>query len=190
MTSTGTGSTTGNGILLFPCFGKYFKAYISATTSGTVTLSAVLRNTSISQFGLAGAIGVGVAPSQNPLYVAGKDNTGLTRPLTLDTAGNTYVRGGETPGTVPSITTSLGVGGVDQMGVSRRLALDSFGAQRIHGIEATIDTDNIPETLTRVLLELRQVNFWMRQLPLYLNYGIVITEEEAAFRDDPTLPNS
>ncbi|MEI6557970.1 MAG: hypothetical protein WCO00_06150 [Rhodospirillaceae bacterium] len=47
-------------------------------------------------------------------------------------------------------------------------------------------TDGVIDALNRIMIELRQLTMFTKQLPLYLNLGIQITDDNQDFRDDPT----
>jgi hypothetical protein len=84
--------------------------------------------------GLAGVLSVGggsaiaIAPTTNPIHIAGVDSGILTRRLLCDTVGSLSVGGAVAVGSAPAATSfPLITGGIDPAGAARRLASTMLG---------------------------------------------------------------
>ena len=178
------------GTWVFPVTGKYFRAVVTAYTSGTVLSISHLRSAqapvlastpsmNLTQIngqpvvtanvnGIA-AIGGNIAPGSlataYPAPVAGADSGGLTRRLLTDTSG------------------ALVLNGADFQGTSRRITTDAAG--RTWVTDRTIDPDtgvSLIELMRLVLTELRVHSFLLTsQRP--------DIEDAGALRADPDFAN-
>ena len=189
-------STTANGIWLIPAMGKYFRAYCSAYTSGNIQGITFLSSQMVPSLtnnlgfvagtatvtaGLAGMLAVGgniaagVAPTANPVLVGGIDTSGLTRRILTTNTG--------------AVSTVSSVTGIDQTATVRTLATDTLSRLQVSNINDVVPQgtlDGNTETLNEILWELKQLNFILKEIPLYLNQGLVITDSSSSFRDDVT----
>ena len=99
-------TSTAVGLWLFPAVGRWFRAYISAYTSGTAIADAYLRTqalplpstptvavsgtaaTNVSQVGGVALVAPGAAAASNPVPVSGVDLQNMTRRLLTDNIGS------------------------------------------------------------------------------------------------------
>ena len=194
-----------NTLVIFPCIGRYVRAQLTAATSGTVQAIAYLRSEAAP-----------IIPANQAVNVAMLGGGGLVTP---NVAGMISVGGNIAPGNAPTAWPVL-VSGVDSGSLVRRFLTDTAGAQVVDGSDATgisrriltdvngallvrennsgsLTGEGTLDTLNRILSELRQTNFLLKQLPVYIAmstqnpdvYGSPIPDDETAFRDDPTLNN-
>jgi len=183
----------------FPCVARYIMitiatagtatAYLRAQAwngSYTTTVPTGVANNNVSQIGatavvsagVAGTLAVGgntaagVAPTLNPMGVAGVDSSGLSRRALMDASGRTQ---------------SAAIG-IDQTATQRQLGLmpANYGALPQLAITDQSLTENLSrgELLTQLLLEVRITN----QL-LYSAFSAGVVDEPAAFRQDPSIFN-
>lgn len=127
---------------------------------------------------VGGNIAAGVAPTANPLLVAGIDTSGLTRRILTDTSGRLFI---------------ATVGSVDQANVARNLPIFSTSYQNQPVLPVTDFSQHEGATtvqlLSQILLELQINNFYISQLPWMLQTGQVFSDEPAAFRQEQSLFN-
>jgi hypothetical protein len=200
-TATGTAavsSTTVNGMWSLPCVGKYFRAIITAYTSGMAQATAYLRAQPVAatpatptvQFTAASA-GVNMA------------QVGGTAVPSAGLAGVAPVAGGAAVGSVPATYPVL-VGAVDSTGKIRRFLADASGQLVVQGtVPAAIGVQNVPvlatqdqtqtegqsrdELLLQMLIELRVLNLKFHELPRILNTGSGLSwDEPGTLRTIPT----
>jgi hypothetical protein len=177
-------TTIANGIFTFPAIGRYFKAQVTAYTSGTVACVAHLRNQP--------------APPVLSTPVIGINQVvGVVVPTT-GVAGSLAVGGSNPVGAINPSSYPFGIASTDFQGYLRRLLLETSGA--IAGSPTGTQTplnvaqqpsnnaqDGVADALNQIVRELRFTNFILRQLPFYLSNGVSMTDEDSDFRDDPTL---
>lgn len=181
-------SATANNSWIFPTIGRYFKAQVTAYTSGAVVGTAFLRNQPIPFLASTPAVAANVA------QISG------TAPVIAGVNGMQAVGGNIAPGGTPTAYPLL-VAGVDANTKIRRLSTDDKGAAVVTGQinnnvpvsvrsqQSTSAEDGISDALNQLVRELRYTNHLLQQLPLYLNNGLSQMDEGDRFRGDPTLPN-
>ncbi len=191
----------------FPVTGKFFRVYCSAWTSGVLGAVVQLRaaacpfipstplvnvgqiggTNTVAAAGVAGLLAVGgniaagVAPTAGPVYVAGLDTGGKTRPILTDPAGNPQTVGTVAAGVVvntAAITTGTTIppaagspvvtGGVDSGLVVRRVLVDQTGAPVVAMQGSTPATQSVPELLTQILGMLRVIAHYEYDNPLMI----------------------
>lgn len=179
-------TTTANGLWVFPAVGRYFKAQITAYTSGTALAAAWLRNQPMSI--------LASTPSQNIAQIA------ATAAVTAGVNGLLAVGGNIAPGTAATAY-PLPVGSVDPSGKTRRILSDINGNIYMTGAlpdqsaqpvfitpkSSSSAEDGLADAMNQVLRELRYLGFAVSQLPFHLNTGLSRMDEPQSFRDDPTL---
>ena len=206
-----TAVTAANGFS-FPCLARYVK--FTCTTAGGATV--YLRNqpwapgyatpiaNNVAQLGgtntvaaagvagmlaVGGNIATGVAPTAGPVYIAGIDTAGKTRPLLTDPLGDVQVVGTNVPGvtvTPATATAPVQVGGIN-MSTAQRISASPDGALTVGMAPTNLGEEGVRETLGQIVRELKQMNLFLRQLPLYLSLGDTFIDEDANLRDDPSL---
>ena len=189
------------GTAIFPCLGRFVKVQLTAYTSGEMQFNCYLRNqplpylanipsvnvlqlnggTQVSA-GVAGTqavggnIAQGVAPTANPVLVAGVDAGTLTRRILTDTAGR------------------IALSSVDPSSVVRNIGVLSpaAGAQNT-AILPTADQSlyegmSLIEIMAMILVELKIANHQRYEMPYLLNNGITnVQDTPDALRADSTL---
>ena len=182
------------GLWVFPTIGRFFKLYVSAWTSGSVQTIAQLRaqpvplqwnipsvnaqqiagtNTVTANVAgmqaVGGNVAAGSASTSYPVQVAGSDGTNVQR-IKTDTSGQTIV--------VPAL---------DPTNVTQRLRVNALGSLVVEEAISSAGEDGNAGLLSQILRELKQLNFYTRQLPYYMSNGFSVADEDSAFRDDPSL---
>jgi hypothetical protein len=156
---------------LIPCSSRYIK--LTATTAGSASyfLRDITHFQHVNLGTIAGAsiVANGVAPTANPILVAGIDYNGLTRRILTDTSGR--------------IETSV----TDQFGTVRINSALSPPAtiQNIPVIpvqeQSRVEDASMIEVLRQILSELRINNYYMYNLPNLINNG-----QSLLLADDPS----
>lgn len=200
-----TGGTPGNvttttvGIWVFPSLARYFRAVVNAFTSGVIQAIAYNRQLSVPilgnlstnlsaisgtatvNAGLAGVQSVGgntaagIAPTSNPLSVAGVDSGGLNRRLLTDTSGKLLpvVQSTDALGTLRnlgSLSPAFGINGVASLTVSEQAQFE--GQSQI-------------EILAQILAEIRTTNILIYQMARGES-----PDEPMVIRNDQSLINN
>ena len=182
------------GVYQFPANAKYFM--LAVTTAGAAASLVVMQQlklTPLASLGfqtVVGNVNAGSAIANAPVQVAGSDGSYVRRILT-DTAGVLYAAGNTAPGAVVA-KLPITIGGIDAGNFVRNISTDTLGVQNVNAIAlppTSVRGIGLEESSALILAELRQLNFFLRQLPLYLNGGINITDEDKDYRDDPNFTN-
>jgi hypothetical protein len=158
-----------------PLYFRYFRARISTVLGGNYTAAfTILRMAAFS-----------LPQTQNINAIGG------TAPVTAGVAGTLAVGGNVAPAALPTLN-PLTVGGVDVRGLIRRVLTDSMGNSTAVGPDPLqmgscnpvltrdavsgygADTTDI---LLRMLIELRSMALYLKEMPLYLNQGKAIDDE-------------
>jgi hypothetical protein len=161
-------ASTTNGLWIFPAVGRFFRAYISAYTSGTVSGSAYLRTQ---------AMPLPSVPSVNNAQVAG------TAMVTAGVAGLQAIGGNIAAGVAPTSNPVL-TGGIDTAGKTRRrrvspdgdaihAAIDAQGTARAVQSTASgaISITEPGGLLEAILLEVQKQTMLLSLLPAAINSG-------------------
>jgi hypothetical protein len=172
---------------------RYFRVRISTTVTGGLVYG--IARLSMAPFAWAGSYSVNLAFLNN------------TAIPSAGVAGIMPVGGNVAPGVAPTAN-PVQVGGVDVvLGRTRRILTDFFGNQTVvgpdpsqsgHGVtQPVLVRDAIsgtgldaPDLLFRILLELRSVTHYLKELPLHLNQGYAFTDEAPYdYADEGKLQN-
>jgi len=199
-------SISGSGNYLFPCSARYIR--ISCSTVGSFTY--YLRNqpitnnfvnltqiggSSVQTGGLVGTLAVGSAaavgavPTSNPLLAGGVDSGGLTRRLSTDTTGVLNV-------TLP--TNQLL--NVSNQYSSSTIYPEQYKPLRVEQIHSDRGQDSLQDLLQQILVELKTLNYYTREIPNSINlmlqqssiYSATLgsmADEQEQFFSDTTLFN-
>ena len=132
------------------------------------------------------AAGAAIATAGNPVLMAGSDGTNVQR-MSTDVSGNVKVIGPQGVGQSATTYNPVKIASTDQQGLLRLLLLDTLGRVETNLPQANNANPGVAEALNLLLSEMRQLNFFIRQLPSYLNLGAVITDESKDFSEDPTF---
>jgi hypothetical protein len=140
---------------------------------------STVGQTNLSQIGSAGLASVGTTPSGPPLLVGGVDSTALMRRILTDILGSISI-----------------VPGLQSTDAEQRFPLQVQEFRTTRGQESTQDI------LAQVLLELKALTYYMRELPTSIaamsqfpnpsSMGSPVgmqEEPESLFRDDNVLNN-
>jgi hypothetical protein len=165
---------------------RYFRARLSImVTSGPLYCSTMLRMTPYTNphslnlaavlgysppsagvsgmLSVGGNVGPGLAATANPLAVGGVDTAGKIRRFLSDVTGNQAVNGP-----------------------------DPVQGQRLNPIQ-TVDGSAIGmahfEVLNRILIELRNISYYLQEMPLFLNNGKQFNDDVASFSDELRIQN-
>ena len=144
---------------------------------------------------VGGNIAVAATPTTNPVVVGGTDgsvtNAGAANPLIrrvlTDTTGAQIMVGPQTPLTTTApLTTSQPV-----LVAGTQYSNSATQQPVIHADQNTTQAnERINEILAKILLEMKGVNFYLKELSLNLNQGITTTDEfVASTTDDITVSN-
>lgn len=176
-------SAFGNGMFIFPCVGKFFKAQVTSYTSGTVLAVAWLRNQPVPY--------LASTPNINIAQLNGNNM------LTGGAQGVLPVGGYPAVGFMPS-TYPVYIGGWDGA-LTRRILTDPNGAVQVVGQptesnrpvtvkpeQSSNAQDGMAEALTQIVRELRAMRLVLQQLPTYLNSGSHMVDEDR-ITEDPRL---
>ena len=214
-----TGSQSNNSVLVvniaanvthvFPCTGRYFRLqcltagsftyYLRQTPFNFISLQGGQQPINVSQIGAAAivtggvagslAVGsassVGAAPTSNPLLAGGVDSGGLTRRLLTDTTGIL-----QTNSTSPSINQYFG----------SAIYPEQFLPLRVEQIHTTRGQDSLQDLLAQILVELKTLNYYTREIPNSINLMLQqsslagfmpasMQDEQEQFFSDSTLFN-
>ena len=188
-------SATANATLLFPtAFGRYFKAILTAYTSGVVIGTAWLRNTPLPTQLATPTVSAAISgnPASNTAQIAG------TATVTAGVAGLQAI-GGNVAAAVAPTSNPVPVAGWDGK-LTRRLLLDPSGGitsdpmmlpTNAVTVRQNLSTANnesgVTEALNQILRELQYLNFVVKQLPWHLNTGVALPDDEELFKNDPQL---
>lgn len=180
------------GLAVFPCVGKYLRIRCT-TASANQYINAICYfrsapmpmewNSGVSGISAAGAA---IATAGNPVLMAGSDGTNVQR-MSTDVSGNVKVIGPQGVGQSATTYNPVKIASTDQQGLLRLLLLDTLGRVETNLPQANNANPGVAEALNLLLSEMRQLNFFIRQLPSYLNLGAVITDESKDFSEDPTF---
>jgi hypothetical protein len=179
--------TATNTMALYPCMGKWMRVVVTAITSGTVIVTAALKQT----------------PVPNPMTSTGISfiNGGSAQARAV--AGVLSVEGYNLPGEA-RVAAPMGVAGTDVNNIVRSLLTDSNGRILLSGLAAAMGIQNLQavptsditqqegqsqiEILQQMLMELKVVSRMLTELPLVLNgqqgFG---PDEPEAFRADSSI---
>ena len=191
-------------LLHFPAIAKFFRARIS-TASVLCTVASTLRSQPVSvtntQVGtnlaaisgtapvtagvagmqaVGGNIAAGTAPTANPVLAGGIDTAGLTRRLLTDPSGAAAVVGLD-PIKYPT-TNVVQVGGP-----APTSTLSNFPIKTSEVLNSPNGMDGMIDAMNRIVMELRQLTTYVKELPLYLNTGTYCQDDDRQFRDDPSI---
>ena len=154
-------------------------AAVSAATAQLGTNIVNYGGTAVVTGGVAGLTGVGgniaagVAPTANPVLVAGIDPGGLLRRPLTDIRGRfLHALNTQLGNTTPLISVAGGYQGVDMIPVTD---ITNFEGQ------------TLIQLVAQMLVEQQITNQYLYELPRLLNTGAIIQDEPAAFRQDPTV---
>ena len=121
-----------------------------------------------------------------PLALMGQDVAGNQHPLKTDTTGAlitvlptgpSVAYGVDAAGNVHQLLTDANG---QQKVVLTGLNIDALGQLRTRPADTGLDADSLPELLTKILLELKELNFFIKA-------GFQITDDAAGFPDDPSF---
>jgi hypothetical protein len=159
-----TTSTT-NGLWLFPAIGKWFRAYVSAYTSGTSFCVAFLRTQPLP---------LASTPSVNTAQIAG------TATVVAGVAGLQAVGGNVAVGVVPT-SNPIPIGVVDTNGKTQRLLVLPSGS--IFVTDPLGQESRTVESLQGILLSLQQITRLLMLLPEAMNKGMDMPDINALIQD-------
>ena len=123
---------------------------------------------------VGGNIAAGTAPTANPVYVAGIDTTGKTRPLLTDINGRLYA---DNALINPDGTTA------------QSSAIRSFqngASQQVSDLTMSDDQSHI-DLLRNILIEMKVMNQQLYELPNLINKGLTALDGPEQFRNDPSI---
>ena len=196
-------STINTGIYQFPVVGRFFRATCNTAASAItylrqqpISLAANLPSMNLTQVnstntastGLAGSVPIGgtsqpgTTTNQSwPVIVAGVDGatTPVTRRILTDTTGAQVVAGAN-PVTTPASQP------VAVAGQAPNSTLPVYSVSVKQDQLGTSASDGIIDALNNIVREIREMKMYLKELPLYLNAGINIMDEQNLYRDDPT----
>ena len=174
-------TATANNLYTIPVMGRFFKAQITAYTSGTVQALAYLRQQS--------TIPMAAGASVNLNQVGGAST------VTAGVSGLLAVGGNVAAGVTATANPVL-VGGVDTTGSTRRLLLDATGLLRVRQDIETQANESVVDLLTKILMELKLTNYRLGELPATLAQSTLMTtfappqtDDANVFLNDPQLLN-
>lgn len=194
--SAPTSAPTAVGLWSVPAVGRFFRAAITAYTSGTPQISITPR-----QQPAYHADSVPAPQSVNQAQIAG------TNTVTAGVGGLQAVGGNVAAGTTAT-SNPVPLGAVDASSLTRRVLSDALGRLQVVGqlpvgispynlqplpivdVTATPDgNQSMPELLLQILTELRVTNTYLCDLPLMLNKAITGAswDEPGALRTDPQM---
>ena len=178
---------------------------ISSATNNTATAqlgmtivnyggTAVVNGGVAGLTGVGGNIGVGVAPTANPVPVGGIDPSGLTRRTLQDANGRTQVISAAYPGsthTYPTTTNILGSNNSFMLGISSQAQsmqnIPTLGIQDHSQYEGQLQI----ELLAQILLEMKIMNQQLYELPKIQNLGMLNPPDTPEqLRSDPSIFNN
>jgi len=190
-------ATTAASITVWPVIARYIKFTGPATVvNGTIVLretpfSAMIPTNAavnVAQVGgtntvtagvagmqaVGGNIAAGTAPTANPIYVAGIDTTGKTRPLLTDINGRLYADN--------ALINPDGA-------TAQSSAIRSFqngASQQVSDLTMSDDQSHI-DLLRNILLEMKIMNQQLFELPNLINKGLTALDGPEQFRNDPSI---
>jgi hypothetical protein len=201
--ANGINSLGANATLIFPCVARYIK--ITCTSAGSFVyylkqtpMNFALQNPNIAQIGSVGVVSggvggslavgsasaIGVAPTSNPLLAGGVDSGGLTRRLLTDTTG----------------TLQTNASGVTNQYVGTAIYPEQYKPLRVEQIHSDRGQDSLQDLLQQILVELKTLNYYTREIPNSINlmlqqssiYSATLgsmADEQEQFFSDTTLFN-
>ena len=145
----------------------------TVTVSGTATISGAVT--------ASGTIAVATAASANPVPIGGADGTGLTRRFLTDTAGQVQTD-------------------VNNQLYNGAIYTEQFLPLRVEEIRTTRGQDSTQDLLQQILVELKTLNYYTREIPNAINLmlqqsslaGLMpasMQDEQEQFFSDTTLFN-
>ena len=199
-------SLSGAGNFHFPCLSRYIRISCSTPgsfiyhlrnqpfTNNSVNLQQVGSNATVTG-GVAGSLAVGssaavgATPTSNPLLAGGVDSGGLTRRLLTDTTGVLNV-------TLP--TNQLL--NVSNQYSSNTIYPEQYKPLRVEQIHSDRGQDSLQDLLQQILVELKTLNYYTREIPNSINlmlqqssiYSATLgsmADEQEQFFSDSTLFN-
>lgn len=203
-------ATSGAGVFVLPVTGRYlkltgpasavqgiiylrqtpFSAYVGTSATTPFNLSQIAATATVTA-GVAGLIAVGgniasgVAPTANPVLIAGRDvtisNSGvitnLTRTLLTDTSGRlqTIINGVDSG----NVQRQVGVRLNPDLGIAAQPVFDA----------STVDGQTLLELITQSIFEQRMTNLYLYNLSRNINRGQDETDAPDVLRADPSMFN-
>ena len=186
-------AATANLISAFPVAARYMRFTVATATTLVIYLRQQpfssfvgFGNSTVTVSGTAavtasGTIAVGTTASANPVPIGGFDGTGLTRRLLTDTTGQ--------------IQTD-----VNNQLFNGAIYTEQFLPLRVEQIHTTRSQDSLQDLLQQILVELKTLNYYTREIPNSINlmlqqssiYSATLgsmADEQEQFFSDSTLFN-
>lgn len=185
-------TATANGVYVFPCVGRYFKAIVTSYTSGSFQAQAYLRQLPLPLLLTTPTVSAAISgnPASNTAQIAGTSTT------TDGVAGTQAIGGPVAVGVAPGLHQPVIAGGIDTSGMIRRILLDTLGEVIVAGSAnpsavplslGYTDGQSLLDVQSQILNELRVLNQQIYELPRLLTQGQWAADDPAALRSDPTL---
>ena len=158
-----------NRFYVAPLHYRYFRARVSMAISGGIcTVFTILRMVpfifpATSPVLVSGNVAPGVVASMSPLSVSAVDPAGKTRRFLSDVSGNLTITGPDP--TLPGQANPVLVKDVSPLGMSQQ------------------------DLLWRILIELRSMSHYLKELPLHLNEGKEFSDTVSDFSDEIRIIN-
>lgn len=192
-TFVSTTVATAGAIYAFPSVARYMRFSAAATTNIIIYLRQQpfasfigYGNTSVNIIGTpavtaSGTVAVGTTASANPVPIGGFDSTGLTRRFLTDTTGQ--------------IQTD-----VNNQLYNGAIYTEQFLPLRVEEIHTTRGQDSTQDLLQQILVELKTLNYYTREIPNAVNLMLQqsslagfmpasMQDEQEQFFSDATLFN-